>query len=218
VCSLTVIWSTGFSDDDPDNRKIRRSVVLQGILGGKVLLAIDGEREMLAVGDAPVKGVMVTGIHPDNVQVKVDGEPRQLKLGDSDVVTAPFKERESVVVTISKDPAGMYSTSGTINGLPVDFLVDTGASSIAMNTAQARRLAVDFRVKGIPTMVNTAGGVVGAHFVKLDKVTVGGITLTNVDAVVLEGHHPQKVLLGMSFLGQLEIKRDASTLRLEKKF
>jgi aspartyl protease family protein len=112
----------------------------------------------------------------------------------------------------------MYSTVGSINGLPVTFLVDTGASSMALNASQARRLGIDYRVVGEPTFVGTASGVTKAYRVTLETVTVGQIKQSNITAVVIEGNHPAQVLLGMSFLGRLEILHEGSMIRLKQKF
>jgi len=201
-----------------DERAPARQVVLQGILGSKALLLVDGQRQLLSVRDAATQGVRVLRISAEHVDVEIDGKRRRLRLGDHYSVTGRYKARSAVEVAIPKDKRGMYSTVGSINGLPVPFLVDTGASTIAMNAQQARRLAIDFRVTGEPTFVGTASGVSKAYRVRLDKVTIGGISQRNVPAVVIDGQFPVQTLLGMSFLGRLEIQRDGSILRLKQKF
>ncbi len=201
-----------------DERKPARQIVLQGILGSKALLLVDGQRQMMSIKDAAKQGVRVLRIEEEQVDVDIDGKRRRLRLGDSYSVTGQYKARESIEVTIAKNNTGMYSTAGSINGLPVSFLVDTGATSVAMSAQHAKRLAIDFRVTGEPTFVGTASGVSEAYRVILDKVTVGGITQHNVKGVVIDGNYPIQVLLGMSFLGQLEIQRDGNIMRLKKKF
>lgn len=201
-----------------DARQPARQIVLQGILGNKALLLVDGQRQMMSVKDAEKNGVRLLRIAEDQAEVTIDGKHRHLRLGDSYSVAGKFKARKSAEVVISKNSNGMYTTVGSINGLPVSFLVDTGASSIAMNAQQAKRLAIDFRVTGEPTFVGTASGVSKAYRVTLDKVTVGGIMQHNVTAVVIDGGFPVQTLLGMSFLGQLEIQRDGNVMRLKKKF
>ena len=201
-----------------DERKPARQIVLQGILGSKALLLVDGQRQMMSVKDAAKQGVRVLRIAEEQVDVEVDGKRRRLRLGDSRSVTGRYKVRQNAEVIISKNNHGMYSTVGSINGLPVSFLVDTGATSVAMSAPHAKRLAIDFRMTGEPTFVGTASGVSKAYRVTLDKVTVGGITQHNVKAVVIDGNYPMQVLLGMSFLGQLEIQRDGNLMRLKKKF
>lgn len=202
--------------DSEDERELSRQVALQGILGKKALLLVDGERLMLSVGQAMKLGIRVLRIGAETVEITIDGQHRQLRLGDAHSVTGRYKERESVEVTIFRDKRGMYSTVGSINGLPVSFLVDTGATTIAMNKRHAKRLAIDFRVTGNPTVVGTASGLTKAYRVTLDKVSVGGISLRNVVAVVMDGDFPVQVLLGMSFLGQLEMQREGVALHLKK--
>jgi len=204
---------------EPKNEhKPARQIVLQGILGNKALMLVDGQRQMMSVRDAAKQGVRVLRIAEEQVDVEVDGQRRRLRLGDSYSVTGQYKVRESTEAIITKNNTGMYSTVGSINGLPVSFLVDTGATSVAMSARHARRLAIDFRVTGEPTFVGTASGVSEAYRVMLDKVTVGDITQRNVRAVVIDGNYPVQVLLGMSFLGQLEIRRDGNIMRLKQKF
>ena len=89
---------------------------------------------------------------------------------------------------------------------------------MAMNAGQAKRLGIDYRVVGEPTFVGTASGVSKAYRVTLDTVTVGEIKQQNISAVVIEGQRPLQVLLGMSFLGRLEIQHDGNLIRLKQKF
>ena len=112
----------------------------------------------------------------------------------------------------------MFQTTGSINGLPVQFLVDTGASSVAMNSAEARRLGIDYRVVGEETRVATASGIESAYAVNLERVKVGEIQLHNVAGVVIDGAQPQQVLLGMSFLGQLDMNNEGTVMTLRKKY
>ncbi len=203
----------------PDGeRESTRQVILQGILGTKVLLLVDGERFMLSTGQAQKSGLRVLRIAEEFVDIDVDGQHRRLRLGDNHAVTGPYKKREFVEVIIARDKRGMYSTVGSINGLPVTFLVDTGATTIAMNAQQATRLAIDFRVVGESIFVGTASGITRAYRVSLDRVSVGEITLKNVVAVVMDGRFPIQVLLGMSFLGQLEMQRAGGLLHLKKTY
>lgn len=211
--SVCVAESQAENDPEPT-----RQVVLQGILGSRVLLMVDGQRQMMSVTDAAKHGVRVLRILAEQVEVEIDGKRRRLRLGDHYSVTSRYKKRESAEVIIVKDSRGMYSTVGSINGLLVSFLVDTGASTIAMNAQHATRLGIDFKVVGVPTFVGTASGVSKAYRVRLDKVTIGGIAQHNVPAVVIDGRFPVQALLGMSFLGQLEIQRDGNIMRLKKKF
>ena len=87
-----------------------------------------------------------------------------------------------------------------------------------MNSTQARRLGIDFRVQGEPTYVTTASDVTRAYQLKLDVVKVGAIQLRNVTAVVLDGAQPTEVLLGMSFLGRVAMINESDKLILRRKY
>ena len=105
--------------EPPDEREVTRQAVLQGILGKKALLLVDGQRLMLSVGQAERSGVRVLRIGAETVEITLDGQRRQLRLGDAHSVTGRFKERESIAVTIYSDKRGMYNTIGSINGLQI---------------------------------------------------------------------------------------------------
>lgn len=113
---------------------------------------------------------------------------------------------------------GMYSVAGSVNNQPVNFLVDTGATWVAMNSATARRLGIDFRYKGTQGWVNTANGPAKTYKVMLDRVRVGEIELSNVEGAVLDGSSPHEILLGMSFLNRVEMQRQGELLLLRKKW
>jgi len=104
-----------------------------------------------------------------------------------------------------------------INGIQVNFLVDTGASQVAMNERVARKIGLQYKLKGKKASVSTAAGRSSAWFLTLNKVNVGGVELKQVDALVLKGAGPDEVLLGMSFLRQLKMQDDGELLKLTKK-
>jgi len=112
------------------------------------------------------------------------------------------------------DSMGMYTTVGSIHGFTAKFFVDTGATLIAMNEYQAKRLGIDFRLNGKPARVATASDITKAYQVKLNTVKLGKITLRNVDAVVMEGTQPNPALLGMSFLGRLKMENNGQAMVL----
>ena len=99
---------------------------------------------------------------------------------------------------LTADGQGHFLTIGTINGITVRFLVDTGASLISMSGSDAKRLGLNYTA-GQKGAVSTANGIVPAYRVKLDEVRIGDITLNNVDGVVHAGNALPVVLLGMSF-------------------
>ncbi|MEO5703027.1 MAG: retropepsin-like aspartic protease, partial [Gammaproteobacteria bacterium] len=96
-------------------------------------------------------------------------------------------------------------------------MVDTGATFIAMNAPQAKRLGIQYRMDGQPVMTNTASGTAMGYQVTLQRVRVGEIELRDIDAIVLEGNSPTEVLLGMSFLGRLEMQHSGQVMQLKRK-
>src|SRR5690606_15704564 len=131
--------------------------------------------------------------------------------------SAGFAAPTRQTVSIAKGLGGHYWVTGHINGQTVPFLVDTGASSVAMNADQARRLGIDFRVVGRPMVVSTASGTAKGWKLRLDSVKVGSVEVLGVGAVVLEGASPSEALLGMSFLGQVGWRDEQGMLVLESK-
>jgi aspartyl protease family protein len=103
---------------------------------------------------------------------------------------------------IRKARDGHFWAEGRVNGAPVRFLVDTGASAVALTAADARRLGLEPSQLTYGHQVDTANGPARAAAVTLDAVSVGGATLTDVDALVIE-HGLDASLLGMSYLGRL---------------
>jgi aspartyl protease family protein len=112
----------------------------------------------------------------------------------------------------------MYLVVGSINGYPVDFVVDTGATLVSLSGREARRLGIDYRVVGTPGQSSTASGIDTIYLVNLDRVKVGDIELRNVRGAVHDGDFPPATLLGMSFLSRLTMRQDGQVLELKKKF
>jgi len=109
----------------------------------------------------------------------------------------------------------MFLSVGSINGQSVRFLVDTGATTIAMNTSQAKRLGVPYEMEGQAATVSTASGFVKAYRVRLKSVTLGKIKRRNIETMVIYGQHPGPILLGMSFLGDLKVEKVGNMLTLK---
>ena len=99
----------------------------------------------------------------------------------------------------------------------VKFLVDTGASVVALSAREADGLGLDY-LNGTKGSVQTAQGVANSYFLMLDEVVVGGITAHNVQAAVIEGAYPVEILLGMSFLRQVALHEQGGVLTLTAKY
>lgn len=189
-------------------------ISVQALFGNKVMLSIDGERHTLAVGQTGPAGVKVISVDPQKAVLEVNGKRGDYTMGSA--VNLAFTERDSVSESVFADDRGMFRVTGTINGQTVKFLVDTGATLVAMNTTQAKRLGIRYRLKGKPAGASTASGFVKGYKVKLRSVSVGKIKRSNVDALVIDGTHPGPILLGMSFLGELKVEKAGNVLTFEQ--
>jgi aspartyl protease family protein len=190
---------------------------LYALFKNKAIVQVDGSRRMLTVGDASPEGVKLvsTDTETEEAVVEVQGKRQTLKLG---VILAAFtsgSEREST--TLYADSNGSFHAEGSINGVPVRFLVDTGATTIAINSATARQAGIDYK-KGQAGMAKTAGGFTRVYGVRLATVKVGEITMHNVEAGVIDGPQPDVPLLGMSFLNAMEMRRDGNRMDLTKQY
>jgi len=121
---------------------------------------------------------------------------------ETKLVTAPKEAAPASSEAIAKSPDGHFWAVGSVNGGAVRFLVDTGATVVALTPADAARLGLKPEDLHYSTKVVTAGGSTRAASVKIASMTVGGAKLDNVDALVIE-EGLDTSLLGMSYLGRL---------------
>ena len=190
-------------------------VMVVGLFPGAAVINVDGERKLVKVGKTGPGGVVVISADGKGAVLRVDGVERlyPLEREYSQGFAIPTKTQ----VSIAKGLGGHYWIAGSANGQPVQFLVDTGATTVAMNDSQARQLGIDYRTVGKPTVVSTASGTANAWRVSLDRVKVGAIELLGVEATVLDGPAPTEALLGMSFLSRVRWREEQGVLILESK-
>lgn len=192
------------------------SIILQALFKDKAIFVIDGSRRVLAQGAESPEGVRLisTDTVAEQAEIDIGGKRETVKLG---MVMAGFQPVGPASVTLFADARGHFFADGTINGSPVRFLVDTGATTVALSGEQATRLGIDYRKNGRAGYASTAGGVVRSYVLTLQKVEIGPIVLYNVEAGVVEGPHPREALLGMSVLGRLSMKREGEQLELSQR-
>ncbi|RLQ22790.1 TIGR02281 family clan AA aspartic protease [Seongchinamella sediminis] len=116
-------------------------------------------------------------------------------------------------VVLQRNRFGHYVTTGSINGKPVTFMLDTGATGVAIPEAVARRLQIP---RGRPYRTQTANGVSTSYAATLDSVAVGDIELRNVQAGIAPGLAMDEILLGMSFLKHIEFSQRGDSLILRQ--
>lgn len=189
-----------------------QSVALQGMLGNKALLIVNGSApRALAPGESH-QGVKVLSTRSDQAVVQVAGQRLTLRVGatPASVGAAPQAQGDRVVLTA--DARGHFYVQGSIRNKPARFMVDTGATVVTLDQFEADRLGLNYRA-GTPVKVNTANGSADGWRLKIPSLRVGDITTYEVDAVVTPQPMPV-VLLGNSFLARFDLRREGSQMTL----
>ncbi len=174
-------------------------ICYRGLRSGKALLNVNGRLVQLTPGQSSKSGVKLMTANKDAITVKVDGKRYQYK---KNVSRGKILAEE---VKLSPASNGNYMANGMINGKNVSFVVDTGASYISMNKNLAKALKIKRGNKKV--QVHTASGTESSHLVMLDTVSVGGIKMNNISAVISNHDYPLEPLLGMSFLKRVNMNQ-----------
>ncbi len=203
---LTVNLATGYAADT--------SVKVIALFADKALLQVGDKQKIVKKGET-FEGVLLESASGRGAVVVIDG--KSLKLGLNQSIAGNFKKPDRSSLTIYPDSLGMFYARGKINGQPTRFLVDTGATYVTLSGEKARSLKIDFR-KGQRGSAQTAAAIVPVWQIKLDSVSIGGISVSNVDATVIAGDKPFEVLLGNSFLKHTQMQQAGSALEIKKRF
>jgi aspartyl protease family protein len=194
-----------------------QTVSMAGSIGdSKALLMINGAPHTLAVGST-VKGVTLKRVTQGQAEVEIAGKALLVTMGGApaSVGGGGGSNANGREILIAAGPGGHFVTSGQINGKAVQFMVDTGATSVAMGLSEAERLGIDWK-SGQRGASQTAAGVVATYAVSLTSVRIGDVEVFGVNAMILPAEMPF-VLLGNSFLSRFSMRRDSNVMRLEKR-
>ncbi|GAB1267693.1 TIGR02281 family clan AA aspartic protease [Aurantivibrio infirmus] len=192
-------------------------IVVKGLFKDTAVLIIDGRQQVLKKGSRSDEGVLLLSADSRSAIVEVQGVKQTLTIEKFAPISTKSTEPVKATVRINANSGGHYDVQGRINGRAVDFLVDTGATTIAMNMPTAEKLGIRYE-KGERIQVSTANGIAQAYRVKLKSVRIGDVEVNNVDAAVSLGDFPTKILLGNSFLSRVEMRTENGLLILEAKF
>jgi aspartyl protease family protein len=187
-------------------------VSVVGVTPGRSADVVIDQREPITIEEGQtVDGVTVRDVNSTGAVVRVDGVTKTLPLtSGAGGRTAPAGGS----ITLTADGRGQFFTPGTINGRSVRFIVDTGATYVALSRVEAARIGLDYR-QGRPATSATANGVVRGWIVSLASVRVADVMVRDVTAMVIDGDVPG-VLLGMSFLGRFDIRQEGAKLVLRR--
>lgn len=194
---------------------LAQSVSMSGRLGDKALLMIDGTPRTVAVGST-VQGVKLVSMTADASVVELQGKRITVPLGGTPVnLGGAMIDNGGSRIVLTSGSGGHFVTQGSINGRAVQFMVDTGATTVALGQQEAERIGLKYK-DGQRGMVSTANGMAPAYRLMLTSVRVGDVTVYNVEALVIPAPMPY-ILLGNSFLTRFQMKRENDVLTLEKK-
>ena len=191
---------------------VASDVIVEALLPNGAVFKINGNRHTLRAGQS-IGDVRLISADAKAAVIEISGQRQTV--GISQRITGNFQVPEKREVTIPKDALKQYRTVATINGRRVAVIVDTGANTVALSASQASALGVDYE-SGIPTSVETASGKVAAWVVALDSVDVGGIRVDKVQAAVTDSEYPSTIMLGMTYLEQVDIAESNGVLSLKR--
>lgn len=191
------------------------NIEVQALMPGMVVLFIDGERVTLKKDNTTQQGVRLISSSTESALLEINGVRKTLLMGSS--VSTTFTQREIISEQLIADNSGMFRTHGSINGQNIAFLVDTGASAVAMSAAHARQLGIQYRLIGSPVKTSTASGIADGWSLNLDSVRLGALVEKNVRGVVVDGDYPSQVLLGMTFLNRMKVDKEGKKMVISKK-
>ena len=201
---------------------IALDVNVVGLFPNKAVVQIEGGAlRTLSVGEKTRDDIILIAVGRDGATFDIEGRRVALALGPARRLTSPAAATKSAAAAanyarVRTDERGDFVADGQVNGMPVRFVVDTGATFITLPAREASRLGLDYR-NGEKVVMETANGTVFAYRLKLDTVRVGGVAVQNVDAVITEGDSLPVALLGMSFLNRTDMKREGTILTLTKR-
>lgn len=187
-------------------------ISLVGTSASRAIFLIDGATRSFRSGQAVAPGLKLLEIKNGRASVDHNGKRIVLRVGDR----VPGGAVDQQSVSLQADPQGHFLVTGTVNGLAVRFLVDTGATFVSLGASDARRLGVDM-TDGETGYAATAAGNVPVTRVRLEKVSVGDIEISGVDALV-HGNDLPVALLGMSFLNRTDMSREGGTMTLKRRY
>lgn len=214
---------------------IADSVRVLAISGGRALVNVNSNAEVTMTRGSEIDGVRLLAIRGGVAEFSILGDLHNLTVGQTAIVTSSAflspRDPESHGISIRKDSdhrvakefsissdrQGNFYTIGTINGVPMRFQIDTGATIIAMSRATGISVGLPFE-KGVRVIAGTASGQANSFVGSCREVTVGPIRLENVLCAVSEksdnGMLNQVTLLGNSFLRRLKMRQENGVLTL----
>lgn len=191
-------------------------IEVTGLFSNKAMVSINkGRAKVMSAGQTSPEGVKLISADSTGAVFEVDGAKKKIGMGQS--ISTSYAAGSKPTVKMVADGGGHFSAMGSVNGRPIKFLVDTGATMVSFSTATAQQFGIDLN-KASKSAVSTAGGVVRSYTVMLDNVKVGNISMNFVEASIVDGLPSDFALLGNSFLSRLQMSREGNVLTLTQTY
>jgi aspartyl protease family protein len=185
-----------------------QSVFVISLSSSQAQIVVNGTAaRSLWIGETSPEGVRLSDIRNGRATFEAGGRRFALGLGQSSVAETVLRASSS----------GHFFANAVLNGMTFPAVIDTGATLVVLNWDQAERMGIDMR-QSQRVMTNTANGPAPAYLITLASVQVGEIGLLDVAAMVIEGGGEKlpTVLIGMSFLKHVEMRRAGQTMTLTR--
>ncbi|MEJ7930741.1 TIGR02281 family clan AA aspartic protease [Ramlibacter sp. AN1015] len=194
-----------------------QSVGLHGTMGTRALLTIDGGAPKALVPGDTHHGVTLVSTAAGEAVIEIGGRRQTLRVGEAPVsIGGGGAPPRGTRIVLTAGSNGHFTGIAAVNGRTLPFLVDTGASVVALSAGDADRIGLNYRA-GRPVQVNTANGSTTGWRLKLGSVRIGDVEAHEVDAVVTPQSMPH-ILLGNSFLIRFQMKRENEQMVLERRY
>ena len=187
-----------------------------GLFKDQAVVSLGNQLQTIKLGKLNESGLYLKSLGEQSAEIIYDGVATTYAIGRD--YSGSYKARKQARATVRLNDNFQYILPGSVNGRMLEFILDTGANSVAMSAQQAQSLGINFKSRETEVIVNTAKGDVRAWRVVLKRIKVGEIELQQVSAVVIDGAYPLYALLGMSFLSRVTMSNKQGVVTLVKNF
>jgi aspartyl protease family protein len=179
-------------------------------------MLLDGKRRMIKVEETSPEGVRLLKSNSKGAEIEVDGKRRLLALGRR--IGSRSSSHRLQKIRVIANVQGMYRTNGSINGIAIEFLLDTGATLVSLNEPDANRFGLDYERLRTRASSVTASGISPIWRIQLARVKIDEIELRDVELAIHAGQFPPTALLGNSFLSRFQMARTGSAVVLKRSY
>ena len=212
--TITISVMSALSTQVLASKPAQTEIQVVGLFKDAAIISIQDTRQMMRVGDKK-HDVRLLAADSQNALVEYHGKRMKLSMAETAAIQVGLPEPTHAQAHLIAH-GDMYNVTGSINDQLADFVVDTGATYITMSVAQAERLRLNY-TNAQPVKMHTANGKVDAQVFNVEKIRIGGIELRNVQAAVVDNLASPRILLGMSFLRQVEMQHKNGLMILKQR-